>query len=69
MVYQRAGSILHQHENRPDAGIHEIAKHKIDDTVSTRVGQCGFGTLGCQRVQPDSVATSQDDGEYFPGSS
>src|SRR5579872_1870609 len=59
MLQQRLAEELSENVNRVNAGIDEVAEHKIDDPVLPSEGNRGLSAFASQRIEPSPFASGQ----------
>src|ERR1700758_4446093 len=56
--------VLGENADPQVAGIDEVGEHEIDQPIGTTEGNCGFGPIRGQRVQPLALTAGQDDAQH-----
>jgi hypothetical protein len=64
---ERVGLVLRQHRDLPDARIHAVREHEIDDPEFAAEGCRGLAAVLGQVLQPLAAATRHDHGQRAPG--
>src|SRR6516165_6843099 len=56
--------VLRENADPQVAGIDEIGEHEIDQAIGATEGNCGFGPVRGQRIQPLALTAGQDNAQH-----
>src|ERR1700755_1300508 len=56
--------VLSENADPQVAGIDEVGEHEIDQAIGATEGNCGFGPVRGQRIQPLALTAGQDDAQH-----
>src|SRR6201997_5527407 len=56
--------VLGENADPQVAGIDEVGEHEIDQPIGTTEGNCGFGPVRGQRIQPLALTAGQDNAQH-----
>ena len=59
VLHQRGGLVLGQHADAPEAAVHQVGQHEVDQPVAAAEVHGGLAALAGERVQPAALAPGQ----------